>query len=70
MGELLAQNVNNMWQVCVRGRLEEVIMALEAGGDPESTGGRDEVQVQAEKPAKHLTAAAILVCFIRCVEHI
>ena len=56
MGEQLAQNVNNM--------------ALEAGGDPESTGGRDEVQVQAKKPAKHLTAAAILVCFIRCVEHI
>ena len=30
----------------------------------------EEVQVQAKKPAKHLTAAAILVCLIRFVERI
>ena len=62
MGEQLAQNVNNMWQVCVRGRLEEVIMALEAGGDPESTGGQDRTTclMEAVRRGRKLMVAKLL----------
>jgi len=35
----MAGQQNNLWEKCMNGKLEEVREALEAGGDPNTTGG-------------------------------